>query len=475
MAFFPLAPDGKPDDRVRLELGDNELLICQSYEVSQHFLTQPAAFAVRVGDGRSIRELRERFPANTPYRLYIGDVLQQSGMTDGISVDDASGASVLSIRGRDSLAPLHDDIAIVDRGFGDITYKELVEACLRDAGIADYSLVFDNSANRRVQGGLGASGQTSAPKRPEGARVGVTVVADPTQDQTSAVVQNAREAALAEARRTGESITIDVRPGAQSIEEQLRQFALLAGVEQRAAKTSAKKLQIKLGDARYGFLNKELSRAGLFLFAGVDERVFILTEPNAKQKPTYRLQRQRGLDRNAVNVLTHRFKDETTRRHAEYVVYGRGSSDSKGREKVRGSFIDEEMIALGYTKKWGHEDQDAKSSAQCEFYARRACASARRESWELVFTVEGHTAVSLFGGGRAVWAIDTIVDVQDDELGIYGPHWIEAVDFRRGDKGTTTDLHLMRPEDLVFGEGEFLAPKIPKQRGGFRSRRRSGQ
>jgi prophage tail gpP-like protein len=65
---------------------------------------------------------------------------------------------------------------------------------------------------------------------------------------------------------------------------------------------------------------------------------------------------------------------------------------------------------------------------------------------------------------RAVWAPDTVVRVLDDEHGISGDFWIEGVTFRGSSShGTTTELTLMRPEDLVFGEGEFDSG--PKKKG----------
>jgi prophage tail gpP-like protein len=62
---------------------------------------------------------------------------------------------------------------------------------------------------------------------------------------------------------------------------------------------------------------------------------------------------------------------------------------------------------------------------------------------------------------RSVWAPDTVVRVLDDEHAIAGDFWIEGVTFRGSTShGTETELTLMRPEDLVFGEGEFdMGPK----------------
>jgi prophage tail gpP-like protein len=466
VAFFPIDPDGKPNDRVRLELDDTLALMLQNYEVSQRFLTVPSAFAARLGDGSTVIEVITSYPPNTKYALYVGDVPQHTGIIDGYSTDDGGGGTVVTFMGRDYLAPMHDAHAIVDKSFGDLTYRELVETCLELSGITEYTLFPSNDANRLVQGGLGPS-NTKKPISTE--RVGVTVVAAGGTNNLpgSPAFEQAQAKAKAASKAIGESITVVVG-GPTSVDDQIAAAVKAAATKNRATSSTAKKLQIKVGETFYGFLKKECDRAGLFLFAAVEPNTFVLTEPNAKQAPRYQLRRTRSLNRNEVNVLSHRHKNDTAQRHAKYVVHGRGGGGKGGREKVRGEFIDEEMVALGFSKAWAREDQDAKSSAQAEYYARRACAEARRQGWELVYTVEGHSAVSLVGGGRAVWAVDTVVDVRDDELGIYGPHWIEGVTFRGTKDGTTTELTLMRPEDLVFGEGQFLAPKAAKKRGGRR-------
>ena len=123
------------------------------------------------------------------------------------------------------------------------------------------------------------------------------------------------------------------------------------------------------------------------------------------------------------------------------------------------------MIGLGLG--WKHfckEDKEAKSKAQAQYIARRWAADARRKHWNLIYTVKGHSAPWLQGTGRAVWDIDTVVRVYDDTLQIYGDFWIESVVFRCGPDGTYTDLRLRRPEDLIYGDGEFYAGPAAKKR-----------
>jgi prophage tail gpP-like protein len=209
-------------------------------------------------------------------------------------------------------------------------------------------------------------------------------------------------------------------------------------------------LQAKIGERYYEFIKRQLDRAGAFLWAAADGS-FILSTPNPNQQPVYRIVRQRGSDRDTVNVLGARYRNTTEMRYTEAIIYGRGGGRISGAVKAKGSFLDEEMIAYGYKRPLVLRDTNVTNAEQGAFYARRKLAETRRQGWNLTYTVQGHSVASLQDGRRATWSVDTIVDVQDDEFGIFGPHYIEAVSFRRGSNGTSTELVLMRPEDLIFG------------------------
>ena len=182
--------------------------------------------------------------------------------------------------------------------------------------------------------------------------------------------------------------------------------------------------------------------------------------------------RQRGspTNQNAVNILQHRHKHEIQGRSLTYVVQGRASNGTNGRHRVEGIFVDEEMAALGFVdpqKTWVHQNDEAKSQEHAEYLARRQCAEARRQGWSIVYVVKGHSAPFLGDlTQRTVWDIDTVIRVHDEELKIFGDFWVEGVCFRCGPEGTTTEITLMRPEDLLFGEGEFYGPKAAKKHGG---------
>ena len=392
MAKFGTDDRGGIDDRVRLELDGKEVLIAETYEVTAGVLSQPAAFSLRLGHGDVAAKIIRNFPPKTPFKLFIGDAVQQSGETDGFVAEGSAGATGVTIRGRDALAPLHDGFVDAEKSFKDATYTSLVGAALKAVGITTGELVVSARADRQIKAG-----------------VKIVELAPP---------------------RTVDEIIAD------------------AGKSDTGASFQVV-LQSKLGERWYEFVRRHIDRAGLFLWAGV-KGDFILSQPNAQQKPAYRIVRQRGKSNNAVNVVSAEFQNETTHRYSEIIIYGRGGGRKFGRTKSKGKFTDDEMIALGYKRPLVLRDANVQSVLQAQFLARRKLAEAKRQGFALTYKLAGHSTPTIDGKDRAVWSPDTIVEVEDDEFAIKDLFYIENVVHRRAPE-TTTTIRLMRPDDLIFG------------------------
>jgi prophage tail gpP-like protein len=212
-------------------------------------------------------------------------------------------------------------------------------------------------------------------------------------------------------------------------------------------------LKAKLGTRRYDFLKTQLDRAGLFLWAANDGG-FIIARPTAKQQPVATLVRQRGSGaRQPGTILRHTYRNSIVRRFTSCVVYGHGGGRNFGRSKNRGEFVDEEMVKLmgGDTRPLVIHDDDAKTVSNAEKLAQRKIMVANRDQWELTYVVAGHSIPG--SQGSAVWAPDTVVNVDDRELGISGTFYVESLSMRRA-PDTTTTLRLMKPEHVEFGASE---------------------
>lgn len=384
---------GSTEDSVRLVLGEDQVLVAESWDTSESVFSQPGTWSITLGWGKVITDFLTRYPKRTPFNLYVGNALQFSGRTDGNFVSQAiGGGTTLTIRGRDALAPLQDSFVEAAESFSDETYSGLVKRALKRAGLNPDLLRTSNLANRKVKAGVPVKELAPAPTVDE-------ILATPT--------------------------------------------GTTAGVFHSV-------LQAKVNETWHEFVRRHIDRAGLFLWAAADG-TFVLSAPNVKQEPTYKLVRRRG-ENLGGNVLAMEFADDATHRHARVIIYGHGGGKAAGRAKAKGAWIDEEMVALQYTQAKVYHDTHVQNPQQADFFARRRIAEERRAGWRLTYTIAGHTLPSLVeGGDRAVIIPDTLVYVDDEELGLQDSFYIEGVRRTRGPQ-TTTTITLQRREDVLFGE-----------------------
>lgn len=388
---------GATNDKVTLRLGGETVLVAESYDVRMSWFRQPSVFALRTGWGGTTLDLLLKYPPNTPFELLIADRVQFTGRIDAVNAEQGAGATEVTLHGRDDLAPLHDAFATADTSFDGDGYDDVVSKLLTAANVENFTLIFENITNRN---------------RKTGAQVPATSGARVVFGRTTT----------------------------------------------RATRKQKKAGQLKLGEQLYGFAKKELDQAGLFLFAAADTGdgpTFIIAEPNKTQTPIARILRRRGQTRNLVSVERATFTNNVAKRYCEAIVYGRGGDSKNGQQPVRGSFLDNEMLLYGFPRSRAMTQRvDTVSTAdQATFLARKMIAEQRRDGWSLNYTVTGHTVPALNGRtarDRAVWAVDSLVEVDDNEYGISETLWVSDVTFRRDGSGTYTDLTFCRLDDLVF-------------------------
>lgn len=397
---------GVDADTLSLVLNGDKVLISESWEHTEGILSQPCSWSIRLGWGDIAAGLLKKYPKRTPFALFVGSTLQATGRTDGHGAEQADGgATEVTIKGRDALAPLQDTYVRAQVSVAVSTYADLVRFALKKVGLGDAPLAVDNAANRKI-------------------KTGVPV--------TSLLPH-----------RTVQQIIDDAGLGPPN-----------AGVVNTTPVA-------KLNETWHQFLRRYLDRAGLMLWASADGG-FVLSAPNGSQPPTYTLVRSadRFLSDKNANVVGCAFSDDATHRHTEAVIYGKGGGKAIGRVKAKGGFKDDEMIAAGYgDQPIVYRDVHVHTIAEASYFARRKLAEERRGGYRLEYRIAGLTLPYAGGSGeqRAVVVPDTVVDVQDEELGISGPYYVETV-IRRRSPETTTTVRLMRPEDLVFGGPDGDSP-----------------
>jgi prophage tail gpP-like protein len=426
---------GSDKEAVRLIINGQEITnIYQEYQVACSMFEQPAGFSLKLGTGAAIADLRKRFKKGDPFQLMVGGRLVSTGIIDGRGA--AGTPSVMNFRGRDRTAILMENTVLADTTFQNENYVDLTKKVLELCGVKDPVIFTDNDKARAKfsgiasQTGPGLKFDTSDAKtRATAKRFGFTAVAR----QIGRVADNsvASEAANATAYALGYVLTLIPVTTPPVI--------------------TRKTVTAKVGQTWWDFLQDQYKKVGLFLWC-TPEGDYVLSEPNPKQPPSYRVLRQRGALRNAVNVVTASIQEGGPGQHLSVTAYGRTGKGKGGRLKARGDYTDESSFAETQLYRMAFYDADIKNNDEALFAARRRIAEERRRGRRLSYVMAGHmvtTANAIGEGGRAIWTPDTVVDVDDHEYGVHEPMYLHSVAFERN-KETTTALDLMWIEDLVF-------------------------
>lgn len=395
-----------PHEAVFLKIEGETIKIAENYEVVVSILKQPASFSMRLGWTKNLEELRQKCQPGKHFELLIGVydektgintlAKMQSGRIDRRAIPKG-GPSVLEVKGRDYLAQVYDSYILEEQAFAEKTYLALTRKVLDTVGLSSHTLETDNTANRALI--------TSTKK----------------------------------SKKSKKSIAVDT---------------IETGATSGQGRVVYQTLKAKLGTTWYQFLKDQYKLAGLFLWCKGDGN-FILGQPDATTESVLKIIHKTNATRNYVNEVDRDYIDDTTSRHSKAVVYGRSDSTKGGPKKVRGEFIDTEMVAYGFDKPIVLFDEDAKTTQEAEYIARRTIADERREGWKLDYTIPGHITPCNFSKyGFAVWGPDLVCRVDDDELVVNKDYYIESVTYSRKPE-TLTTVSLMRREDLVFADKLF--------------------
>lgn len=389
------------DDRVRIQLGSDDVRIVEEYSFACSILRQPAAFTLRLSAGQGAQKVIAKYPPGPTSRcaLSIGPYRQFTGEIDAVNAFGDSNSTNVELTGRDLMARLYDTDIPGERSFNNATYEELFKAALTDVGQGHKQLEISNKANHEVRSGLGSKSW---------------------RDPVTA--------------------------------SEIKQVPTATGF--RNVVTA------KLGETWLNFLERQFNKVGLFPWCDAYGN-FVLSRPNGEQPAAFHFYRKRGQASSVSNVKSFRFTNDTTTRKSEIVIFARNGGRKQGHNHVNGGFVDEEMRALGFIdvdkkvtiRRRVERDVDVTTEAEARFYARRKIAEANRAGWKLQYVISGHTAPTMDDPKkRAVVCPDMVARVDDDELGIHENLYIEAVEYRSPPR--TTVVTMMRPQDLIFGDAQ---------------------
>lgn len=405
---MPTPALGGLDDQLTLQVDGRRISNATRYAFSRAILQQPSTFSFTIGSGDLAREIMSAIRPRQRVNLFLGNTKIFTGLVEDPTSSPSSGATEVTIEGRDMLAPLTKDHVLDEKAWGTPTYFDMTKEVMKIVGYQHTNLIAGNVANRNAS-----------------SRV--------------------------KAKLKGNQKAVEV------VETNLSTPS--------GAKIEYQKVDCEIGQTWFDFLVAQYKRIGLYLWCGADGDL-VLARPTAFMEPIYSIYRYRGQDRTTGNVVSHSFQNRTSARHAWCRVYGKGRPDKSGHIALYNEWNDFEMLAMGFTDCLVLHDNDCKTIQDCQYKAKRTLAEERRANRTLVYTVSGHTAPVLGSPSeRAIWTPDTVVRVDDDEIafpylenydnrlmdqGIHEDMYIEKVEFSRDNSGTVTKLHLMRQTDLMY-------------------------
>jgi prophage tail gpP-like protein len=400
------------DEVLSIRLGGEEVIDITSYSVRLGIFEQPGSFTCTIGRPYKFRALAERFPPKTKYEVFLNGRCIQIGLTDGFRQATSHSKTEIVLSGRDPLQKLVDTELDKKLSFTEVTYRQLVEMAIEKSGLnamaerfgVEEFLLFslNNAANRKAITGS----------------------------------------------HSGEELAKD---DVEFVEEDI------GPSDKRASRKVRNSVRAEVGERWWDFVVKQLRRVGLFLWCGSDGTL-VLASPNVTQSALYRLVRTDEF----ANIEEHSFDNDTTQRHSECRVYGASSAGKDGSDSFDGHFVDDEMVAYlnpleadranggKITLVKSIRDKECKSKEQAQNLARREIAEERRAGWRLSYTIKGHSLPEINANADITVMPDTVLDVQDDDLGVYGPLYVEGVTLTGQGNETRTEIQVLRLEDVFF-------------------------
>ena len=260
------------------------------------------------------------------------------------------------------------------------------------------------------------------------------LIAAPTFD--TVVVNNSRNRDLVRGRRSGKAP---------------------ARSEPIFSKRSAAPKKVELGETRLGVLNQFLEPARLLVWSAADGRELIVGLPNYDQQTQYRFfmpkegsrRKQRG------NVKTLSLTDSVANRYSTIRVTGasRGNSVRYGTSVTKHTFTvrqgprgDGTGDAFFTRKQLIISDDDVKNSKDAEERANRELALRDAEKRVVEIVVKGHSQRRNSGEQAAIYAFDTMAELEIEELEIAGRFLLVSVQFNADRQGGETTRIKLVPE-----------------------------
>lgn len=234
------------------------------------------------------------------------------------------------------------------------------------------------------------------------------------------------------------------------------------------------------GEGCYEYINRIVARFGCTVQPGPDRQTLVLCSPRYDQDPAYSISRTddpASSSRNVIKTATavrdfSKFPTYTivtgqhvgdsgsainASQHYAMDVLAQEFNDELGRillETIipgRRKFGDGQAAKLGFDQLYRlctFRDTESRTQEQLTNAAKRVIADRLKDTLLYTVTLKGHTDRA----SGAVWAVDTMVQVDDAICNVHEPLWIASrtLEYSEG-AGATTQLTCLRPNSYQIG------------------------
>ena len=451
-----MIPNGQSEiDTVVLRLPDagKEIRNWSTYQLNQRFLTPTAGWSFTISD-EDTTLTNDLLVPGARVELSINDRLQCCGTIDKKTVtSDTGGGTKVTVQGRDILGRVVS--ATCDPAFkfaSGMSAKDALVAVLGPFGID--TIYNDNLANLSVI--------TGYPK-------GKAVTTGGGQTGTKLVARNVTGA--------GGAVT--------TVYDKVPDFSAPASNVRRDLKTlQLTQAKPHIGEGVYAYLERLLRRLGLTMWAAADGSGVIVGAPDFTTPARHQLIRRRS-DPSRNNITRGQATTDLSTQPSAIMAFGFGGGVDVQKSALKVMMVNElvglddagnplpALLAIKARYKsctllpiraalvplrrpqgdqriatpYFCQDAESKNLAQLEAFVRREMAVKQQGAFTVDYDVVGHTQ------NGAPWAVNSMVSVDDEVLGVHGDMWVSEKTFAKSNGGgTTAVLRLIRPYTLAISE-----------------------
>lgn len=420
------------------------------YSFHSEFLTPADGFTFTTGDPDAVATLLPKLPPGTQVQLVINGRIQATGYVDSATVSKTvDGGFELVIHGRDSLAPMVD--AHVDPLFvfsAGMTLNDLLAKLATPFGFTIFSTT-DVARKARVTGlAPPATSTVSTPGSTEQDYNKIYATGAPLQPVVATIP----------------TTTLQYDPNAPVFLKPLT-------VQQAKPHDS---------ETVFQFLSRHAKRFGLWLWADSLGTTLIVARPDFGQSSNYQLYNRLGGE--GSNYERASLEANMKEQPSVIIAMNRGGQASYNKMRIRaamvneltavdstgaplpavqqilslhkfttpGSYVAVRSALIPYGAAWQNKiarpmfiyDDESKTVGQIQGAVMREMAERQSKALQYKVRVYGHTF------NDRPWAVNTICDVDDHQLGVFGRWWIREVEFTKSRAGTFTNLTMIPPYTL---------------------------